>query len=268
VYKRQVLYWSRWGDIMDGRRATLESVTAQFSMMHFRRRQSAAPREMSALVSPCFTASSAACRCARAHRPQAPPAAAPAVSCRRRFRRRHSRLVSSAAHCAGHPAGVTLRKGEKGDTLAIAQLLTECGSTWSLSNVTDEFKRPTSHVVVATAAPTSHVVVATAAGDQQVVGVCVAWKVVGDCHVMELGVSPSFRRRGIATHLLEAAVDVACDKAQGCHTLLEVRESNSHARALYAQLGFHEVGNRPRYYPNGEAAVLCTRVEGPRTGAG
>jgi ribosomal-protein-alanine N-acetyltransferase len=208
-------------------------------------------------VSPTFTASSAACRCARLHRPQAPPAAAPAVLCRRRFRRRHSRLVSSAAHCAGHPAGVTLRKGEKGDIGGICQLLTECGSTWNLANVTDEFKRPTSHVVVA-----------TAAGDQQVVGVCVAWKVVGDCHVMELGVSPSFRRRGIATHLLEAAVDVACDKAQGCHTLLEVRESNSHARALYAQLGFHEVGNRPRYYPNGEAAVLCTRVEGPRTGAG
>ena len=226
-------------------------------MLHFRRRQNAAPREMSALVSLGISAAGAACRCARAVRPQAPPAAVPVVLCSRRRRRRCCRLVSGAAACNGHPAGVTLRKGEKGDIGAICGLLAECGSTWNVNNVTDEFQRPTSHVVVATAAE-----------GQQVVGVCVAWKVVGDCHVMELGVSPSFRRRGIAKHLLEAAVDVACDHAQGWHTLLEVRESNSSARAMYARCGFQEVGFRPKYYPNGEAAVLCTRVEGPRTGGG
>ena len=212
---------------------------------------------MSALVSPGFSASGAACRCARAHRPQAPPVAHDAVSwCSRRPRRRRALCVAGAADRDCLAAGVTLRRGEKSDIGAICGLLAECGSTWTQSHVTDEFQRPTSHVVVA-----------TPAGCQDVVGVCVAWQVVGDCHVMELGVAPAFRRRGVATHLLEAAVDAACS-AHGCHTLLEVRESNASARALYAALGFQEVGHRPRYYPNGEAAVLCTRVEGPRTGAG
>ena len=38
--------------------------------------------------------------------------------------------------------------------------------------------------------------------------------------------------------------------------MLEVRESNAAARALYARSGFAEEGARPRYYADGETALL------------
>jgi ribosomal-protein-alanine N-acetyltransferase len=42
------------------------------------------------------------------------------------------------------------------------------------------------------------------------------------------------------------------------YVTLEVRVSNSVARALYEKLGFHEAGIRPRYYTdnNEDAAVM------------
>jgi ribosomal protein S18 acetylase RimI-like enzyme len=39
---------------------------------------------------------------------------------------------------------------------------------------------------------------------------------------------------------------------------LEVRASNEAARRFYGELGFDEVGARPRYYPDGEDAVLLS----------
>jgi [ribosomal protein S18]-alanine N-acetyltransferase len=43
---------------------------------------------------------------------------------------------------------------------------------------------------------------------------------------------------------------------------LEVRESNTRARALYASRGFEEVGRRRRYYraPVEDALILRARV--------
>ena len=40
---------------------------------------------------------------------------------------------------------------------------------------------------------------------------------------------------------------------------LEVHELNRKARALYRKLGFEETGRRAKYYPDGAAAILCTR---------
>jgi ribosomal-protein-alanine N-acetyltransferase len=41
---------------------------------------------------------------------------------------------------------------------------------------------------------------------------------------------------------------------------LEVAESNAAARALYGGLGFAPVGRRPRYYENGEDALVLRRA--------
>jgi ribosomal-protein-alanine N-acetyltransferase len=44
--------------------------------------------------------------------------------------------------------------------------------------------------------------------------------------------------------------------------LLEVRESNAAARALYAKVGFREEGRRPRYYrdPDEDAVLMRLRL--------
>jgi ribosomal protein S18 acetylase RimI-like enzyme len=62
----------------------------------------------------------------------------------------------------------------------------------------------------------------------------------------------------VARALLDA---VLCEEtARGAGSaLLEVRVSNLVARAFYASTGFVAVGRRPRYYANGEDALLMTR---------
>jgi ribosomal-protein-alanine N-acetyltransferase len=70
-------------------------------------------------------------------------------------------------------------------------------------------------------------------------------------------VAPSARRRGIARALLERIMAEVMEA--GVRALyLEVRESNSAARALYRTLGFEQVGQRRGYYqhPSEDALVL------------
>jgi ribosomal-protein-alanine N-acetyltransferase len=96
------------------------------------------------------------------------------------------------------------------------------------------------------------------AGDLAIVAMLVLWKVVDEAHVATLAVHPRFRRRGIARQLLTRSLSAAA--REGARSaLLEVRASNAGAIRLYKELGFAEVGRRPRYYKdNNEDAVLMT----------
>jgi ribosomal-protein-alanine N-acetyltransferase len=78
-------------------------------------------------------------------------------------------------------------------------------------------------------------------------------------HVMNVCVDPNRRREGIARGLLEHVIDRAGgDEAR---LTLEVRPSNTGARALYDDLGFVSVGVRRRYYrDDGEDALIMWRT--------
>jgi ribosomal protein S18 acetylase RimI-like enzyme len=65
----------------------------------------------------------------------------------------------------------------------------------------------------------------------------------GECEILNLAVSPSMRRRGVARRLLEEVLG----REEGAW-FLEVRESNSAAIALYQELGFRSMGARKNYY--------------------
>lgn len=81
------------------------------------------------------------------------------------------------------------------------------------------------------------------------------WRVADEVEVLFVATHPAHRRRGIARRLLSHALGVAA--ADGAvAALLEVRRSNREARALYGSLGFYEVGERLRYYDDGEDALL------------
>ncbi|MEP7362559.1 MAG: GNAT family N-acetyltransferase, partial [Acidobacteriota bacterium] len=75
----------------------------------------------------------------------------------------------------------------------------------------------------------------------------------GEFEILNLAVAPTWRRQGIAARLLEHIA-----RASPGQWFLEVRESNTPARLLYAKLGFHPVGRRPRYYkdPIEDALIL------------
>ena len=70
--------------------------------------------------------------------------------------------------------------------------------------------------------------------------------------ILNLAVSPSCRRSGIASALLASLL------SQPATYFLEVRESNLSAQALYARFGFTELARRARYYeqPSETAIVM------------
>jgi dihydroorotate dehydrogenase electron transfer subunit len=83
--------------------------------------------------------------------------------------------------------------------------------------------------------------------------------VVDELHVLDVAVASTHRRRGAGRRVMDALMAGAIRR--GCRVaLLELRESNAAAQALYAQAGFVVAGRRPRYYPGGEAATLMTRT--------
>jgi ribosomal-protein-alanine N-acetyltransferase len=93
-----------------------------------------------------------------------------------------------------------------------------------------------------------------AAGATGVVGFVVARPVAdGEFEVLNLAVSPEFRRQGVARELLAALFEQCIGDFY-----LEVRESNQAAQMCYKSLGFQVVTRRPDYYesPNEPAIVM------------
>jgi ribosomal-protein-alanine N-acetyltransferase len=84
------------------------------------------------------------------------------------------------------------------------------------------------------------------------------WLLGDEVHIITIATHPGWRRSGLAEWLLLEMLAQA--RSQGVSQVtLEVRVGNQAARALYAKLGFEEVGLRKRYYrDNHEDALLMT----------
>jgi ribosomal-protein-alanine N-acetyltransferase len=95
----------------------------------------------------------------------------------------------------------------------------------------------------------------TAKRDGQLVGYCFAMWFYDEMHVNKIAVDPSARRQGIAQELMRQCTLFA--KSHGVKSIsLEVRQSNDGAQDFYRYLHFAPLYVRPRYYPDGEAAVV------------
>lgn len=70
----------------------------------------------------------------------------------------------------------------------------------------------------------------------------------GEAHVLNICVDPARRSLGLGRYVLTRLIGVARWN-RASRVFLEVRPSNPHAMALYASVGFHQIGRRPRYYP-------------------
>lgn len=82
------------------------------------------------------------------------------------------------------------------------------------------------------------------------------WHVADELQVMNIATEPSAQRRGHGRALLQDMIQTGQARNVRWVTL-EVRRSNTAARALYASFGFVEQGIRQRYYSdNGEDAVV------------
>lgn len=77
-------------------------------------------------------------------------------------------------------------------------------------------------------------------------------------HIVSLAVLPPWRRKGIATTLVEELCCILKEKGKK-RVKLEVRISNTAAIALYKTLGFEKQKIVKNYYENGEDAVLMKK---------
>jgi ribosomal-protein-alanine N-acetyltransferase len=90
-----------------------------------------------------------------------------------------------------------------------------------------------------------------------VVGYLFTMWLFDELHVNKIAVVAPERRKGIADLLMERCFEFA--KKTGVKSIsLEVRQSNTGAQDFYRHLGFRNSYVRPRYYPDGEAAVVMT----------
>src|SRR5271157_1408807 len=71
--------------------------------------------------------------------------------------------------------------------------------------------------------------------------------VAGEWEIENVVVEEKLRRHGVAAELMRSLLN-KWEQRSGSAVLLEVRESNAAARALYTKNGLREVGRRPRYY--------------------
>ena len=95
---------------------------------------------------------------------------------------------------------------------------------------------------------------------ERVAGYVGSQSVLGEADMMNIAVHPDYRRQGVAALLITALVDRLRENEVHC-LLLEVRASNEPAKALYAKLGFGEVGRRKNYYRNPKEDALIMRKE-------
>ncbi len=77
-------------------------------------------------------------------------------------------------------------------------------------------------------------------------------------HVKDIAVREDHRGRGLGSRLLDRALGVL--DARGAQAVkLEVRESNDGAQSLYRRHGFVHRRTVPRYYSDGEDALVFVR---------
>lgn len=88
-------------------------------------------------------------------------------------------------------------------------------------------------------------------------GFLVARSLLGESEILNVGVRPDARRRGIGSQLLEHVIEWS-KRSRAKRIMLEVRASNVAAQTFYVRHGFQVVGRRGRYYsnPTEEALLL------------
>ena len=97
-----------------------------------------------------------------------------------------------------------------------------------------------------------------------VAGYILLTSVLDEFTLEDITVSTSFRKKGIGSKLMYAALDLAVELKQSA-IFLEVRYSNKPALDLYGSMGFELVGERKNYY---DAAVDVDKGEhSPREGS-
>ena len=133
------------------------------------------------------------------------------------------------------------------DILKIAALEKECFSDpWTFRMLADTFF-------------SENTVAIAAEEDGKVIGYAFAVLAGEDADLANIAVDPAYRRRGAAQALL-ARTETEVRAAGAKRMFLEVRVSNAPAMSLYLKAGYVGRYARPRYYGNGEDALVMEKA--------
>jgi len=149
---------------------------------------------------------------------------------------------------AGTDENITLRAGNSEDVEAVYQLNRAVFSEyWSRASIFSAIE--------------SGYDLLLCESQDSIIGYLLSLSVLDEVEIMQIVVSPDYRREGLASRMTDSFV---ASHPEIVSMMLEVRLSNHAARACYTRLGFEEVGYRKNYYaPDAsgfcEDAVLMTK---------
>ena len=107
-----------------------------------------------------------------------------------------------------------------------------------------------------------HTIYLTAEVDGNIAGYCGMYKMFHEGEIVNVAVAPTYRKHGVAQTMLKELMRLGIE-ADIDTFLLEVRESNHPARALYEKLGFTQLGVRKNFYekPVENAVIMWLQYE-------
>ncbi len=148
---------------------------------------------------------------------------------------------------------ITIRPLSYGDLPTVISIERRSFPTpWSLAMFVLELSKPSG-------------ICLAAEGEDGLIGYLVCSRYDEVWHLMNVAIRPEYRRRGMATRLIEELFERA---GRDARYTLEVRVSNLPAIAMYEGFGFRSAGRRRRYYhDNGEDALIMW-LAGEREHAG
>lgn len=130
----------------------------------------------------------------------------------------------------------SVREMTEGDISKVAELETRLFSdSWSKSSLRSSLAQENVKMIVAVSE------------EKQILGYHIFYMSLDEGDVARIAVHPEFRRLGIGEQLLEWMWNY-CREVEIVRVLLEVRESNASAIALYQKHGFISLGMRKGYY--------------------
>ena len=142
---------------------------------------------------------------------------------------------------------LVIREAQVTDIADMVFIEEECFSTpWSRKSFAESLSHTPWHFFVAVY-------------NGKIVGYGGVYLILDEGQISNIATLPAFRGKGIGRAVLEEIIKLC--RAEGCEKItLELRESNSVARALYESCGFTQVGKRPNFYSNPqETAILMDK---------
>lgn len=123
------------------------------------------------------------------------------------------------------PGTEVIREAEASAARAVYEIGTQCFSdAWREETVVHDMAQPHSLYLVAQ-------------DGEEILGYACFWFVADEAQLVNIGVRPAVRRRGLGARLVEAGLAAAKERHMAS-MYLEVRVSNVAAQALYRRYGF------------------------------